>query len=169
MVDGSDVFLKGRKAWKHRGTEAQRAQRYRRAGRHGNTEAQRAQSYMHSIPSVFSSRLLTLRLFSHRLFSHRLFSHRLFSHRLFSHRLFSHRLFSLCALCVSVFQKKVQRVCERVCARVWSTRVSPARLAQGLLRVRVCLLKLRAMRRLGYRLGPWRLQARSRASLPRRR
>ena len=57
------------------------------------------------------------------------------------------RLLFLRALCVSVFQKKVQRICERVCARVWSTRVSPARLAQGLLRVRVCLLKLRAMLR----------------------
>jgi len=154
------------KAERHGNTEAQRAQRYRRAERHGNTEEQRARSYMHSIPSVFSSGLLTLRSFHTPVFSHS----GLFTLRSFHTPVFSHSgLFSLRALWASVFQKKVQRVCERVCARVWSTRVSPARLAQGLLRVQVCWPKLRAMLRLGYRLGPWRLQARSRASLPRRR
>ncbi len=183
-------FLKGRKAWKHRGTDGTEIQKGRKAWKHGGTRGHGvtcSPSPPSSLP-VFSHRLFSHRLFSHRLFSHRLFSHRLFSHRLFSHRLFSSRLFShrlfslrlfshrlfslrlfsLRALWASVFQKKVQRVCERVRARVWSIRVSPARLAQGLLRVPVCS-KLRAMRRLGCRLGPWRLQARSRASLPRRR
>ncbi len=152
-------FLKGRKAWKHRGTEGTEIQKGRKAWKHRGTDGTEIQkgrkAWKHGgtrghgvtcIPSPRSS----LPVFSHS-------------------GLFTHRLFSLRALWASVFQKKVQRVCERVRARVWSTRVSPARLAQGLLRVRVCLLKLRAMRRLGYRLGPWRLQARSRASLPRRR
>ncbi len=144
-TEGTEI-QKGRKAWKHRGTDGTEIQKGRKAWKHGGTRG-------HGVtcsPSPPSSLPV-------------------FSHRLFSHRLFSLRLFSLRALWASVFQKKVQRVCERVRARVWSIRVSPARLAQGLLRVPVCLLKLRAMRRLGYRLGPWRLQARSRASLPRRR
>ena len=86
-------------------------------------------------------------VFSPSVFSPSVFSLSVFSLPVFSLPVFSLPVFSLSVLSVPLcFKKGVQRICERVCARV-----------------------LRAMVRLGYRLGLWRWQARSLASLPRRR